>query len=218
MSTTAGPIVEPGSVAAEILAAPGSGAASPEMVAAHDALHTASDALRIAVGHLHAGEDDAWRRYAAEAGDVMARMEAELAVSAAKLRADRADSRASLGAALEAAARTWRARADEIRVQTRLGEMDARDGGLVALDDLDAAGYRLVGLIQALGHDVEGLEVNVVERARSAVDDVRAAVAGLVLIARADDEGEEDELGRAALRHGPLAIVDHFVRGVRWEQ
>lgn len=182
-----------GSAAAAILASPGAGAASHDMVAAHDALHVASDSLRAAVQRLHADEDDAWRRYAAEADDAIARMEAELAVSAAKLRAERAESRESLSAALEEAARTWRARAEGIRLQTRLGEMEARDAGLVALEDLDAAGYRLAKFIHVVAHDVDGFGTTMVEHARNVIDDVRAAVAGLVLVARPDRDGADGD-------------------------
>ena len=188
MTTDTAPTAESSSMAADILGTPGPGVASPDVVAAHDALHTASDALRVAVQHLHEGEDEAWRRYAAEADDAVARMEAELAMSAAKLRADRAESRDALRAALEEVARTWRARADEIRIQTRLGEMEARDAGLVALEDLDAAGHRVATLIHTLGRDAQELRSDVVDHARQVIDDVRGAVAGLVLVARPDGD------------------------------
>ena len=162
--------------------------ATDGLAEAKAALQRAASALHEANRELHEHEDEAWLEYASEADAAVARMEAELEMSAAKLRAERAGSTAELRAALDEAATTWRSRADEIRVQTHLGEMDARDAGLVALDRLEAAGHRLATFTDTIGHT--GHEITDVVRtgARTVLEDVRAAMSGIVTVARRWDE------------------------------
>ncbi len=117
------------------------------------AVESASEALRTALEELHQAEDEAWRRYAADLEEATLRLDATLAVASSRLRAEKADTHEELEDALEELATTWRSRADEIRVQTHLGDLDARDAGLHLLSDLDAAGHRITETLAALRDD-----------------------------------------------------------------
>lgn len=140
------------------------------------AVESASGALRAALDELHQAEDEAWRRYAAELEEATLRLDAALSVASSRLRAEKADSHEELEGALEELATTWRSRADEIRVQTHLGDLDARDAGLHVLDDLDAAGHRITDTLAAVrsdaGHSFGALR----ERVQHTIDDVGRAV------------------------------------------
>ena len=120
-----------------------------------DDVETASAALRSALGQLHHSQDDAWRQYASDLEAASLRFDTTLAVAAARLRAERAASRDDLGEALDEVATAWRTRADEIRVQTRLGEMDARDAGLHLVEGLDQATHRISAIVASLTHDTK---------------------------------------------------------------
>jgi hypothetical protein len=140
------------------------------------AVESASVALRAALDDLHQVEDDAWRRYAAELEEATLRLDAALSVASSRLRAEKADSPAELEDALEELATTWRSRADEIRVQTHLGALDARDAGLHVLDDLEAAGHRISETLTAVRSDAEHSFTSMRERVQHTIDDVGRAV------------------------------------------
>ena len=118
-----------------------------------DSMESASVALREAVGELHQAEDDAWRRYARDVEHATLGLDSALGMASARLRAERAATKKEIGHALQTAAQTWRARADEVRVQTHLGEMEARDQGLHALADLELAGHRITEVINSVRAD-----------------------------------------------------------------
>lgn len=140
------------------------------------AVESASVALRAALDELHQVEDEAWKRYAGDLEEATRRLDAALSVASSRLRADKADTNEELEDALEELAVTWRSRADEIRVQTHLGALDARDAGLHVLDDLDAAGHRLTETLAAVrsdaGHSFSALR----ERVQHTIDEVGRAV------------------------------------------
>ena len=167
---------------------PGTPPSDDELRAARADFKRASGSLQGALRRLHENEDEAWRDYAADVDDTIARMEADLAISEARLRADRAETKQELEQALDEVTLAWRQRADEIRVQTKLGEMDARDHGLVALADLEAAGHRLATLVETVRHDATEWTSALRTHAGELIGDVRGAVAGLVLVARPDDD------------------------------
>lgn len=156
--------------------------------AAREVIAHVSDSLHAAADELHAEQDDAWHRYVAEADDAIEHMQAELALAGEQLRAERAETMGEVKAALEQATREWRSRADEIRLRTHLGQMEARDAGLVALDGLDAAGHRLASFVDLVRHDAGTLTSTIKEGARQVIEDARAAIAGLALAAEDDDE------------------------------
>ncbi len=116
-------------------------------------VESASVALRDAVRDLHQAEDQAWKRYADDVEHATLVLDSTLGVASARLRAERAATKNDLGRALETATETWKTRADEIRVQTHLGELDARDQGLHALDDLEVAGRRISAVLSTLRSD-----------------------------------------------------------------
>ncbi len=139
-------------------------------------VESASLALRAALDDLHQVEDEAWRRYAADLEEATLRLDAALSVASSRLRAEKADTPADLEDALEELATTWRSRADEIRVQTHLGELEARDAGLHVLDDLEAAGHRIADTIAAVRGDAEHSFTALRDRARHTIDEVGRAV------------------------------------------
>jgi hypothetical protein len=140
------------------------------------AVESASVALRAALDDLHQVEDEAWRRYASELEEATLRLDAALSVASSRLRAEKADTPEELEDALEELATTWRSRADEIRVQTHLGVLDARDAGLHVLDDLDAAGHRITETLTAVRSDAEHSFSSLRERVQHTIDDVGRAV------------------------------------------
>lgn len=146
---------------------------------------TASSALRAAIRELHQADDEAWQHYATAVEAATLRFDAMLGMAAAKLRAERATSQHALEDVLEDVATSWRARADEIRVQTHLGEMDARDAGLHTLDDLERAehGLRraLVLLRTGVGSSLASMRTEVrraLDEANVTVQELRRATSG----------------------------------------
>ena len=142
-----------------------------------DAVTTASGALRDALDEVHRAEDEAWRRYAADLDAATRRLDAALSVASSRLRVDKAETHEELEDALEELATTWRTRADEIRVQTHLGELDARDAGLHALDDLEAAGHRIAEALTGLRDDAGDSLATARTRVQHTIDEVAKAVA-----------------------------------------
>lgn len=150
-----------------------------DVVFAHGQLQDATTALREAVARLDQSEDDAWRHYGAEIDKALAQMDDDLSAAEAQLRIEEAESRDQLSYALQQATDSWRARADEIRVQMSLGEMEARDAGLHALEDLDRAGHDLHKTIEELRRDTAASVSTVRDRTRSVVGEVRSALHGV---------------------------------------
>jgi RimJ/RimL family protein N-acetyltransferase len=135
------------------------------------------EGIRRARARLSADEDAAISRYTSEFDRTLAAMEAELAVATAALATERATSREALHRALVEAATAGRAWLDHLRVQVRLGEMDAHDGVAVAVQAYERA-------IDDIGHVVAHVVGEHAElessrrRAVGAMDALRTATAG----------------------------------------
>ena len=143
-----------------------------EVSASTGAVESASAALRSAVAEMHRSEDKAWQRYAAELEQATLRLDAQLGMASARLRADRAASKPEIRDVLTQVAETWRARADEIRIQTQLGKMDARDAGLHRLEDLDHATHRVSELATSVLDDVSESIGSLRSRVTAVLDDI----------------------------------------------
>lgn len=143
-----------------------------EVSSSTDVLETATIALRRAVADLHRDEDEAWQRYAADLERATLRLDAQLGMASARLRAERAASKPEIHDVLTEVAEGWRARADEIRVQTHLGEMNARDAGLRGLDDLDQATQRVSELATSVLDDVGESLSSLRQRVTTLLDDI----------------------------------------------
>lgn len=120
------------------------------------AVRSAATAMREALRELHDSEDDAWRAYAEEVDWALVHLDAELQVAAAQLRAEQAQTREDLGAALREAAQTWRGKLDDVFVQARLARMDSGDAGHHAIEELAAARHQVESILEHLGHDLGG--------------------------------------------------------------
>lgn len=164
-----------------------------EVASAHSQAQDAAASLRDAVARMHETEDQAWRRYGAEVGNARAQMEAELAAAETQLRIEQADSHDQLSAALRRAADTWRARAGEVKLQIRLGQMEGRDAGLRAIDELDRAGNAVVAMTEELRQDTAASISTLRCRTRTVADDFRDALRGVALAFRGDPHEAAEE-------------------------
>ena len=160
--------------------------AKQEIASARAQLRDATEALREAVAKLHPTEDDAWHRYGAEVDSALGQMDEDLSSAETQLRIEEAESRDQLSYALQQAAETWRARAEEVRLQISLGQMQARDAGLHALDDLDRAGHNLVTMIEELRRDTAASVSTLRERTRSVVSELQSGLREVAQAFRAE--------------------------------
>ncbi|MEO6989198.1 MAG: hypothetical protein ABI239_11185 [Aquihabitans sp.] len=135
-------------------------------------VESASSALRRVIGDLHETQGAAWKRYAADLEQATNRLDAQLAMASARLRAEQAKSKPEIKDALTQLADVWRTRADEIRVHAHLGEMDARDVGMRGLEELDNATHRVTelatGVLDDLGESLTSLR----DRVTGILDDI----------------------------------------------
>lgn len=106
-------------------------------------LRSAADLLADAVTELHESENQAWREYSASVADAIARMNAELSVSMAQLKAAQSDGGPGLADALREADGARRAVADNVRVQAHLAALDVQDRTKQATDGLEIIGERI---------------------------------------------------------------------------
>lgn len=106
-------------------------------------LRTATELLASAVTDLHESENQAWREYSANVADAIARMNAELSVSMAQLKATQSEGGPELAEALREADEARRAVADNVRVQARLAAMDMQDRTKKATEGLEVIGERI---------------------------------------------------------------------------
>ena len=106
-------------------------------------LRSAADLLADAVTDLHESENQAWREYSASVADSIARMNAELSVSMAQLKATQSDGGPGLADALREADEARRAVADNVRVQAHLAAMDMQDRTKKATEGLEVIGERI---------------------------------------------------------------------------
>jgi hypothetical protein len=127
--------------------------ARAEVAQRTETVEQASAALRRALQELREADDAAWKRYATEVEHATLRFDAALGIAAATLRAERAASKPELADALDSVVRSWRARADELRLQAHLGEMEAHDAGLHAVDVLEAAGDQVASVLVTVRDD-----------------------------------------------------------------
>lgn len=131
---------------------PGSTRAAPKnrtanlpgpVTAANRKFRSAAEVLAGAVTDLHESENQAWREYSASVADAIARMNAELSVSMAQLKAAQADNGPGLVEALRDADEARRAVADNVRVQAHLAAMDVQDRTKQVTDGLEVIGERI---------------------------------------------------------------------------
>lgn len=106
-------------------------------------LRSATELLAAAVTDLHESENQAWREYSASVADAIARMNAELSVSMAQLKATQSEGGPGLVDALREADEARRAVADNVRVQARLAAMDMQDRTTKATEGLEVIGERI---------------------------------------------------------------------------
>ena len=92
-----------------------------------DRFHTEAAALRKTLDELDHIQRDAWRKESQAARKAIAALQADLALATAEAQAERAETRDELNRALTELVDAWRGRLDDLRVQERLAEMDARD-------------------------------------------------------------------------------------------
>ena len=163
------------------------------VVSAQAQVQDASTGLREAVARLRQSEDEAWRRYGAEVDRAVEQMETELSAAETQLRVEQAESHDQLSFALQQAAETWRSRADEIRLQIRLGQMEARDAGLQSLDALDRAGHGVVALIEELRQDTATSMSILRDRTRGVVKEVKDALRAVAIAFQSDSEASSDK-------------------------
>lgn len=113
------------------------------VTSANRKLRSATELLASAVTDLHESENHAWREYSASVADAIARMNAELSVSMAQLKATQSESGPGLVEALREADEARRAVADNVRVQARLAAMDMQDRTTKATEGLEVIGERI---------------------------------------------------------------------------
>ena len=97
-----------------------------------DRFHAEAAALRKTLDELDQIQRKAWQQESIAARKALAALQADLALATAEAEAERAASREDLSRALTELVDVWRGWIDDLRVQGRLAEMDARD----ALDAL----------------------------------------------------------------------------------
>lgn len=92
-----------------------------------DRFHAEAAALRKTLDELDHIHRTAWQKESAAARKAIAGLQADLALATAEAQAERAATREELDHALSELTDAWRARVDDLHVQGRLAEMDARD-------------------------------------------------------------------------------------------
>jgi len=92
-----------------------------------DRFHAEAAALRKTLGELDQIHRDAWQQESIAARKALAALQADLALATAEAEAERAASKTELSRALTELVDVWRGWIDDLRVQGRLAEMDARD-------------------------------------------------------------------------------------------
>ena len=97
-----------------------------------DRFHAEAAALRKTLDELDQIQRKAWQQESIAARKALAALQADLALATAEAEAERAASKEDLSRALTELVEVWRGWIDDLRVQGRLAEMDARD----ALDAL----------------------------------------------------------------------------------
>jgi gas vesicle protein len=128
----------------------------PTDIAKADAgLRKAAKQLGDAVAELRASEDKAWKDYSDDVHEALLHLNAQLEVATAQVKAAHSETREDLADALHQAAGARKGIVDQLRVQTRLGMMEARDRSQEAIDNVNAIGRRLESVIDAVRHDTK---------------------------------------------------------------
>lgn len=92
-----------------------------------DRFHAEAAALRKTLDELDHIHREAWQKESEAARKAIAGLQADLALATAEAQAERAETREELHRALTELVDAWRARIDDLQVQQRLAELDARD-------------------------------------------------------------------------------------------
>ncbi len=152
----------------------------PDKVAkATEDLRDAASVLRDAVSELHNDEDEAWERYRGEIDDALAHMDAQLDVSTAQIKAARAETREDLADALHQAAEAPRELLEQLRVQSHLGAMDARDRVQSLMDDVTGLGKHLETVVDSVLNDSKKTVKDLTNDANEAIAHLRKGLRDL---------------------------------------
>jgi len=116
-----------------------------------DRFHAEAAALRKTLDELDQIHRKAWQQESIAARKALAALQADLALATAEAEAERAASKVELSRALTELVEVWRGWIDDLRVQGRLAEMDARDAIEVLRRDTDRPMHELRAVVvQAL--------------------------------------------------------------------
>lgn len=153
------------------------GTIADAVIRAHQELTDAAARLR----RLGTGTEGDARllQKAADANEAVVELEAEI-IAAASRRLRIASSPRELGETLDEVAASWRARAQDLVVQARLGKMEVDDAVTGALTEFEEAGDHLSELISTLRTHDTAWSDELRDHARVVVDDVRSAVSALL--------------------------------------
>lgn len=120
----------------------------PEAIATADLnLRAAAKLLADAVAELHESENEAWRAYSAEVADSVARVNAELEMSLAQVKAAGSDNRADLAEALREVDEARRTFLDNLRVQAHLATLEAQDRTKQVTESFNGMGERIERMV-----------------------------------------------------------------------
>jgi len=112
-----------------------------------DRFHAEAAALRKTLGELDQIHRDAWQQESIAARKALAALQADLALATAEAEAERAASKVELSRALTELVDAWRGWIDDLRVQGRLAEMDARDAIDLLRRDVDRPMHELRAVV-----------------------------------------------------------------------
>lgn len=142
--------------------------------------------VRAAATVFEARAEHAEQRYADEVATSLASLELDLSIARAALDAQLADDAEELNRSMQVAADAGRTWLDELKIQSRLARMEARDRAGVLAEHIDhsSAAVRRAGsrVIEAVSGDVEELRqitLDGIGDVRRALSDTAAALRGL---------------------------------------
>ena len=128
----------------------------PEEIASAEAsLREAAKQLEDAVAELRSSEDKAWKVYSDDVHEALLHMNAQLEVATAQVKAAHSETREDLADALHQAARARKGIIGQLRVQTRLEVMEARDRSQEAIENVNQIGRRLESVIESVRDDTK---------------------------------------------------------------
>ena len=152
----------------------------PDEIASADAsLREAAKQLGAAVAELRSSEDKAWKEYSDDVHEALLHMNAQLEVATAQVKAAHSETREDLVDALHQAASVRYGIIDQLRVQTHLGLMEARERSHDAMDDLNQVGRRLEAVIESVRNDTRKTWSDLFHDTTATISHLRTAVQAL---------------------------------------